>query len=388
MNARDRVLTTLDHTEPDRVPIYEGTIDNVAIAEEFGATTSMHNLKKGMRLLSRIPGWRFWYTNAMRRGFLIASGVKRLYDFNKKVGIDMVLAPTACLLTKCAFPQWDTFVDEFGRMFKVDVYNGADQTVYMGGYFKSKEEYEAWGDIDPYHPSREKLVKKCLKVGGEKDLFVAPFASGIVEAAWEGFGFENFSRMLYRDKPFVQRVFDDRGKFGLELAKNVIDMGAEVLFMHDDLAYKGRPFLSPKMMEQYVYPHYRTIVNEVHRRGAKILLHSCGYITELIPKLLEIGFDGLNPIEPTAGNDIFAIKSEYGQRVTIIGNVSPQDLATSTPDEIAAYTRRLMREVAPGGGFILASGHSINPFVKKENYLAMLDVAKKYGIYPIQNVPP
>jgi len=70
-----------------------------------------------------------------------------------------------------------------------------------------------------------------------------------------------------------------------------------------------------------------------------------------------------------------------------IGNVSPQELAMETVDQITTYTRRLIREVAPGGGFILASGHSINPFVKKENYLAMLDIAKRHGTYPIQDVP-
>ncbi|MHA1440011.1 MAG: uroporphyrinogen decarboxylase family protein, partial [Promethearchaeota archaeon] len=64
--------------------------------------------------------------------------------------------------------------------------------------------------------------------------------------------------------------------------------------------------------------------------------------------------------------------------------VSPQDLSDKNPDDIREYTKRLIKEVAPGGGFILSSGHSINPAVKLENYLAMREIAEKYGKYPIK----
>lgn len=387
LNAHERVLKTLNHEEPDRVPIFEGVIDNLEVAHHFGGKPSMLGLKKSMRFLSFIIGWRYWYAKAMQKAAVLEIGLDRQYRFAKKVGLDIVVAPTAMLLTKCRFPSWDTYVDEFGRMFKMDIFNGVDQAFYMGGYFQTKEDYNAWGPIDPYHPVRADLVKFALNLGKKLDLCVTAFHVGVMEPTLEAFGIENFSRFLGRDKAFAKRVFDDRGKFSLELAKNSMDAGADILFLHDDLAYKGRPFFSPKMMEEYVYPHYRAVVNAAHNRGVKVLLHSCGYITDLLPKLKEIGFDAINPLEPTAGNDIFALKKQFGNKITFIGNVSPQELATGTPEQIAAYTRRLLREMAPGGGYILASGHSINPFVKKENYLAMLEMANKYGSYPIQYIP-
>nr|MDO8113088.1 uroporphyrinogen decarboxylase family protein [Candidatus Sigynarchaeota archaeon] len=387
MNARDRVLTTLDLKEPDHVPIFEGTIDNIAIAKEFGGKTSIQGLRKTMRAISRVPGWRAIYSGFMKSGFVYKLGTDRLYAFNKKVGIDMVLAMSSMMLTKCKFPTWNSFVDEFGRMQRIELYNGTDQFVYVDGFFKSREEYEAWGPVDPNHPAREQIIKHSFKMGDKHDLLVAVFLVGVVEPTWESFGFETFSHLLYKENSFMRKVFEDRGKFSLDLANVAMDLGAEVLFMHDDLGYKGRPFFSPRMMEELVYPYYQRVVEAAHKRGVKVLLHSCGNIMDLVPTLVKIGFDGLNPIEPTAGMDIFEMKRKYGDRITLIGNVSPQDLATGTADYIAAYTRRLLREVAPGGGYILASGHSINPYVKKENYLAMLGVVKQYGTYPIHDIP-
>lgn len=385
MNSRERILKTLNHEEPDRIPLYEGPIENLPITKEFGGSPSMQGLRKSMRMLSLIPGWRKLYANEMQKGNVLKMGLKRQYRFLKKVGLDLVVAPTAMLLTKCKFPTWNSYVDEFGRMFKIETYNGVDQAYYTGGYFATKEDYEEWGPVDPYHPVRAKLLKYALKLGEELDICVAGFNIGVMEPTLEAFGIDNFSRFLGRDKAFAKKIFDDRGKFSLELTKNSIENGVEIIFIHDDLAYKGRPFFSPNMMDEYVYPHYRAVVNEAHKHGVKVFLHSCGFITPLLPKLVEIGFDAINPIEPTAGNDIFSLKNQFGSRITFIGNVSPQSLATGSVDEITQYTRRLIKEVAPGGGFILSSGHSINPYVKKENYLAMLDVWKKFGNYPLKD---
>lgn len=384
MNAKERIFTTLNLEEPDRVPLYEGGLENVAIAKHFGETPPTQGLRKYMRVMSRVlVGWRFWFKWAMRRSFVIKAGLKRLFRFYKKVGLDLAVAPCTFLLTKCAFPTWDTYVDEWGRKFKIDVYNGADQLVYEDGYFKDKADYEAWGLPDPAHPMRVKNVKFALKYAGD-DLCVAAGINGVMEATWESFGFERFSMMLFRERKFIREVFASRAKFALETMKMALDEGVELVLMLDDLAYKGRTFFSPKMMDQYVWPHYRRIVNAAHKRGAKILLHSCGDLTDIFGQLVDVGFDGINPIEPTAGMDIFALKEQYGDKVTFIGNVSPQDLATGTPEAIRAYTKQLLARVAPGGGFILASGHSINPYVAKENYLAMLEVARKWGEYPIR----
>ena len=103
--------------------------------------------------------------------------------------------------------------------------------------------------------------------------------------------------------------------------------------------------------------------------------------------LINAGVDAFNPIEATTANpdyDIFKLGEKYGDKISLIGNVSPQDLSTESPEFIHNYTKKLIKELAPGGGYILSTGHSINPAVRLENYLAMQDAYKKYGKYPIK----
>ena len=81
--------------------------------------------------------------------------------------------------------------------------------------------------------------------------------------------------------------------------------------------------------------------------------------------------------------DIFKLYKKYGDKITFMRIVSPQDLAEKDTEYIKNYTKRLIKELAPRGGYILRSGHSINPSVKLENLFAMHKTLNKYGIYPI-----
>ncbi len=117
-----------------------------------------------------------------------------------------------------------------------------------------------------------------------------------------------------------------------------------------------------------------------------MLLHSCGDIFQLFESIINLGVDGIHPIEPTTTNlkyNIFELYEKFADKICFIGNVSPQDLADKSSNFIETYTKKLIKKLAPGGGFILSSGHSINPSVKLHNYLAMNETLKKYGTYPI-----
>jgi uroporphyrinogen decarboxylase len=124
----------------------------------------------------------------------------------------------------------------------------------------------------------------------------------------------------------------------------------------------------------------KEIVDAAHSRKVKVILHSCGNLNEILDDLVKVGIDGLHPIEPTANMDIFSIKKNY-PNLTLVGNVSPQDLQDKSPEYIRSYTDQLMNEVKPGGHYILCSGHSINPAIKLENYLAMREVHEKKSKY-------
>ena len=99
--------------------------------------------------------------------------------------------------------------------------------------------------------------------------------------------------------------------------------------------------------------------------------------------------DAIHPIESTTANpeyDIFKLNDKFGDNITFVGNLSPVMLAIGEIPEIEEYSKRLLRELAPGGGYIFSSGHSIHPAVTLDRFEAMQNIKRKYGIYPI-NIP-
>ncbi|MFX1445315.1 MAG: uroporphyrinogen decarboxylase family protein, partial [Promethearchaeota archaeon] len=140
---------------------------------------------------------------------------------------------------------------------------------------------------------------------------------------------------------------------------------------------------------KFVFPWIKQICDAAHKRDCKILLHSDGDLMEIFEDIVESGVDVLHPIESTTANpeyDIFKLNEKYGDKISFYGNLSPIMLAMGEISEIESYAKSLIRELAPGGGYIFSSGHSINPAVTLDRFEAMQDIRRKYGNYPI-NVP-
>ena len=390
MNSKTRVLKALSHEEPDRVPLLGEGIDSAPILKHYGGmdmSRAAGMIKWGRRIFrsQRILSWLASTSFTMG---LVGKGIVKLM---RHVGYDTMPIPTALLLTKSAF-SGKGYVDEYGRKFVISKIDSVGQEMeiafYQGGYFDTEDPeaaYEKWGPLDPYHSARKAIYKSALKEAKE-DIYVFPALVGFLEGSWESFGFPTFTKLLYSKPQFIDRVLRDRGDFSVALAENMLDLGAETFLIYDDAGHKNGPFLSPKQYEKLIVPQLKRVCDKIHSYDSKnkIILHSCGDVNKLIDLFLKAGIDALNPIEPGSGMDIFQLKRDYGDKLTFVGNVDPISLLThGTPAMVEAYVKRLMQEVAPGGGFILASGHSITYSVKLENFEAMLAAGRKYGKYPI-----
>lgn len=396
MDAKERVIKALNHEEPDKVPTSEGTFDNLRINKYYGEKYVFQGIGKMIR--------RLWYLNFKsdkrltkfltkwaQKKTVIKLGLKRNIDLFAKIGLDLAAAPLALFPTKYSK---DGYIDEYGRriVYTKNPDDGMDVGYYMGGAFETFEDYEEFyneNPMDPDAPIRERIyrISKELEAKTKGRVYVMPAFVGMMEATWEGFGIEKFSILLSKPSQ-AKKIFDDRGQFALEMIKRIVEWGEEgACLFFDDYGYKKGLFMSPRNYNKYVIPWVERICKVGHKGGLKVMLHSCGDISQIFEDLINAGVDCFNPIEPTTANpeyDIFKYKQKYGDKITLNGNVSPQDLADKTPEFIRDYTKKLIKEVAPGGGFILSSGHSINPAVKLENYLAMREVTEKYGKYPIK----
>ncbi|MFX0027313.1 MAG: uroporphyrinogen decarboxylase family protein [Candidatus Hermodarchaeota archaeon] len=392
MLARERILKTIEHEEPDHIPSFETSVDNLQVCKYFGEKYFIDEVVKMQKfcfnLCFRNKKILSKFMNFMAsKDFGIKKAIEPWIKLYSKIGFDMV---TSALCHHPIIFKKDGWIDEFGRKitFKKNPEDNMSLLYYTGGTFKNFDDYQQFPPLDPDNISRERMFKisKRIEANLKGKIFVVPYVNGIMEATWEGFGIETFSKMLPRRRE-IKQIFDDRGNFALELTKRIIDWGETgAIYISDDYGYKHGLFMSPDNYRTYVIPWIHQISKKAHNADLKVILHSCGDILPIFEDLIKAGIDAFNPIEPTTANpeyNIFKLHKKYGDKITFCGNLSPQLLATGEMSEVELYAKRLIQEIAPGGGYIFSSGHSINPAVKLENFLAMRNILEKFGKYPI-----
>ena len=132
----------------------------------------------------------------------------------------------------------------------------------------------------------------------------------------------------------------------------------------------------------YIKPHHRRMVETVksYRRDMKVVFHCCGSAYSFIPHLIDIGVDGLNPVQVTAKNmEPERLKEEFGDKICFWGGINSQSvLPFGTPEEVRKETRRIISILGEGGGYVLNSVHNIQPEVPPENVVAMFEEGMKH----------
>jgi len=195
-------------------------------------------------------------------------------------------------------------------------------------------------------------------------------------------GVENFLFDYYRNPRFAERLIETCVEYNIELAKAMIDLGADALVTGDDYAYKKGPLMSPGHFRRFVAPYLKMIVDASHQYSVPIVKHTDGYLWPVLDEIVNTGADALHPIEPQASMRLEDVKERYGTRICIAGNVDVSSvLPLGTVEETVIEVKRCLKEAANGGGYILSSSNSIHDSVKPENFRAMIEAAKKYGRY-------
>jgi len=167
----------------------------------------------------------------------------------------------------------------------------------------------------------------------------------------------------------------------MELHDMAIDAGAEVIALEGDLAFNTNSLMSPAQYAEFIGPYHKEIVENVHKKGAKIFKHSDGNLWPILDMLLDCGFDGIHPIQPQC-MDITEVKRYCSKRACILGNIDCMYLLPDgTPEEVEQSVKETIAAAAPGGGYIMSSSNSVHPGCKPENYIAMVHAARKYGKY-------
>jgi uroporphyrinogen decarboxylase len=359
--------------EPDRVPLVEAGIDGAIKARFLGRPIAT--------LKDEIAFW----TYAGYDFVPLEAGLRTVIDaavHHEKTGrfegptphSPRIAAAKRFALERLA-PQHLTSVAE----------NGSRRTWAPEGqgFIRNHAELEAfpWPAPEDFDLTTLEAVGPLLPPG----LGAIPFAGAVISSIMLMMGFETcFLEMAVESDLFrslVRRV----GELQVAVVERVLSGVPHIggIWINDDMGHKTGTLVNPRLLRRYVFPYYREIRRLTAARGLPLLLHSDGRINEILPDLVEIGFDALHPIDPNC-MDIVETRRIVGPRMCLIGNLSlAYPLGTGTPAEVSAETETLIRAMAPGGAYCLSSGNSVPDYVPYENWKAMRDTALRVGVYPV-----
>lgn len=392
MTSRERVIAALAHREPDRVPV------------DLGASES-----------SGIMGVAY---NRLKR-HLGLHGRTQIYDLSQMIAkveepvLERVGADAMPLLIEPR--RWKPWVLQDGSPCEIPA--GLEIVPYQEGWAVLRGDgtpaafCPAGGYyFDPVNPpladagtpaeidagmehilgfdwpaycdeSYAELAAKARCLREETDyalvanLWVHVFAAGQILR-----GFENFMIDLAANKPLAHhlmgRLVDG---YSERVAHYLAAVGpyVDVIQVNDDLGTQQGPQLSPALYREMVKPYHARLWGQIKRLSGKpLLLHSCGSIHALLPDLIEIGVDAINPVQVSAADmDPVQLKREFGSELTFWGGGCDTQhvLPRGTPEDVRTEVQRRVDQLAAGGGFVFCQVHNIQYDVPPENIMAMYE---------------
>ncbi len=379
MTSRERVITTLDHRQPDRVPfdctfVYEGYL---RIKEHLGLQTK-----------NEVYPSSPWLA--------VGSPIELLHALN----IDLCYIGLGRAQDAPVFEYgMDTYTDEWGVKFRKMAHGtGLNYEIVdpvLGEATVADLEAYPWPDPDDPHLV-EGLQEKARDLYENTDFaLVGKFSNSIFEQAFYMRGFEQWLVDLSLNPDFVEALMGRlveqalaRLRAGLAACGPYLQC---VRFAGDDMGQQSGMLMSPRMFRRVIKPHFaryygaaRALINQVDPQ-IKIMAHTDGDVYPIIPDYIEMGLDVLNPVQPyVAEMEQDKLKAEFGDRLSFHAAIDIQRVMPfGTPQEVTAEAIKTMRTLGPGGGYILAPTHYLQADVPPQNVIALRDAVLEHGHYPL-----
>lgn len=385
MKSRERVQTALDHQEPDRVPIDLGgtVVSSIAISTYAWVRDYLGLPKKPVRTMETVQ-----QIACVDEDVLDLFGVDVIPVFaNSPAGYEPV------------------FVDEPGGSSSFKDEFGATLRRPRGGFYYDWQEFplsepsvEAMWKMpwpDPADPARYKGLRrrvKELRAGTDKALFgMAPGGHDLMNQLFRVRGMEEGLVDLVANQDFAEAFLERLTSTIITAQECFLDAVGDLIDIHfaaDDLAGQYSPLISPEIFRRLIKPRWARILAAIKARTrAPVFFHSCGAMVALLPDLIDIGVDIINPVQVSAaGMDTAKIKKRYGKKLSFWGGGCDTQhvLNRCGPAEVRQEVRQRIGDLAPGGGFVFNPVHNIQPLIDPANVVEMFNAAQTYSRYPIR----
>jgi uroporphyrinogen decarboxylase len=345
MTSKDRVLAAFAHERPDRVPLWYGASSGLTrkLCDALG-TADEEELERRLRT-----------------------------DF-RRIRQRYVGPPLATLPNGNSVSFWG--VERGGLEY------GQPLSHPLAGAQSPRDlDRHSWPDPAWFTsrdcPSRAEAWKDYAVIGGP---WVVVWSD-----ATELMGMSEYFMRMHSDPDLIHALNERIADFYWKLCVEFFDRCAkqiDVFFFGDDFGTQEALFVSPEMWRVFFKPIVKRFSDLGHDYGMRTMFHSCGSVWEIVPDLVEIGLDALNPVQPRArGMDLAGLKERYGSRLAFHGAVDHQELLPfARPEEVRREVRRVIDILAPGGGYCLAASHDLMlEDFPVENVIAMYEEGFAYG---------
>lgn len=361
MTGKERILEALALGQPDRVPIFELGINESSIVK-------LGRLLFGETLLPQrdLPD-------------LAPDEAARLIDVLCAIveALDLDASSTVFLTGRKPFDD-DHVRDRFGIVYHVSQHG---EPYPVDGPVHDASDLRRVEGMEPEPADFLMLQYVMGKLGRERaHIFTIP---GTFRWSWSLRGAMQHLLLDYVTDPdlahALARIATD---FCNASVAKAIDLGADVICMEGDLAHNPTTLMSPAHYREFLKPYHQETVDLAHSRGVRIIKHSDGNIWPILDDLLEVGFDGIHPIQPQC-MDIGEVKRHLAGRACVLGNIDCMHLLPfGSEEEVVESVKETLAKAAPGGGYIASSSNSIHPGCRPENYVAMVNAIREHGAYP------
>lgn len=382
ITPRFRVLMALNHIEPDRVPLALG-------GGPYGLVDDLY-----LRLIKHLS-----YLGGPVPPFRTGHGISYMDDrLLERLGTDLRycwpgLLPNSPIRRG---EQDDTFYDSYGQVWKraFPYYYAGEGILKDATSIDEIESRVRWPDLsDPRWTYG--LEERAQFLHEQTDYFVVMrmvSSHGPFQTACDLRGTEAFLMDMALHPEFAHALLDKvttaiEGLLKLALragkSRKYFDM---VELPGDDYAGNTNLLISPAMFRKFIKPCLERLIKVIreHNPRAKIMLHSDGAITKLLPDIISLGVDVIHPLEPLAGTDIPAIKEQFGKQVSFLGGINISHAMRGTREDVIAETKLRISQLASGGGYILAPSNHLQADVPAENVITLFETAREFGEYSIK----
>ncbi len=352
MKPRERVQAALNHEAPDRCPM------QVSFTPEFA---------NRLRAELQLEGGKLHNPH----------GGGNTYELERALGEDLLL--TSVGWANSYYQDALDYIDEWGIGWKSIAYEtpyGSGRYTEMTGHPLAND--DAIANYMPPDPTRPDLYEEAgwvLETFKDEYWIVGVTVTTIFETAWALRGYEKMLSDFALDPDLAEQILEIPYRYHLYAAKKLVEMGVDMIWTGDDIGAQNAMLISPKMWRRFFKPRMANFIAELKAINpqVKVAYHTDGLVYPIIPDLIEIGLDVLNPIQP-ASMDPVRLKKEYGDRLCFWGSIDEQHtLPFGSPVDVRDEVITRLKTIGKEGGLIIGPTHHVQLDTPLDNFWAMVN---------------